>query len=391
VSTHERLTSLEKPETVGASAALAELVYLPISSHFSSVRRLGNHALLERTPTSNLSPEELSGVFRHVKLTAARPTATGIDVVFSDPGELSTPLLNFPALDIGPYRQSEFTGERLVLERRGHGDGPARIEVNNVPTEEEEWRRFLAREVDLVPSASAGHVRYLDEVPSVRVVSVEQPSVASLTFHVEASIFADRRLRRAVSLAIVRSAVARVVVGDASLAAAASEDRAAARSLLAEAGVSEERPARFRLLVPEGSTDFQRAALVIQEQLAALGLEAQVVELGLEASVAALVNGDFDAVILPGSDDRDHWFRFHSGPVRWNYARYLNPAFDEAADRGDEPRARAILREDVPLTPLYLMRDAVAMDRSLCGAHPVHPFDLAWLADVHRCAPGEAQ
>ena len=44
-----------------------------------------------------------------------------------------------------------------------------------VASAEEEWRRFLGREVDLQPVVGPAYVAYLREVPSVRLLAHRQP------------------------------------------------------------------------------------------------------------------------------------------------------------------------------------------------------------------------
>jgi hypothetical protein len=371
------------------SAHLMALTYLPLGSHFRSVDVHGRTATLRRTADSNLSPGELAALFRHPALVSARPIDDGIEVELADAGWTSVDFtLERPALDLGAYEQTEVSTDRLVLRRRRPGPGAATIEVRNVPTEEEEWRRLLAHDVDLVPLVSPGHVRYLRQVSSVRITPFEQPGTAALLFQLHGRATSDRRLRQAISLSLHRSALAALVNGDPA-AAAVAEDRERASALLRELGANRDQPLGIRLFVYEGSSDFAHAALILQEQLATTGVRLDITVMSLEALVAAVTSGDFDAILLYGSFEPPEWQRFVTGPPFINMTRYSEPEFDRAVARGDGAHARALLERDLPIVPLYTIPEAAAVDGAFCGGHPIRTQYMTWIGDVHRCAPGE--
>lgn len=159
------------------------------------------------------------------------------------------------ALHLGPYQQESFHGNVLTLVRNAPGPGPDRIEVRAVATEEEEWRRFLAREVDLVPFAGASALRQLRQVPSVRILHTEEATPVALQFSLAESGVPDGRIRRAISLAFRRKALAKAIIGDAGHAEDMPEDLEAARALLADAGFGADRPYRLEILILEGASE----------------------------------------------------------------------------------------------------------------------------------------
>src|SRR5262249_48350448 len=146
------------------------------------------------------------------------------------------------------------------------------IELIDVGSEEEEWRRFLGRDVDLIPDVRPAYRPYLAEVPSVRLVDLGEVQPVGLVFQGKDGPFSDPRLRRAVSLGLRRGAVARVVLGNAGGAAPMPEDIPAARRLIQEIRAEHGDLAPIKLMFLATASEDQRAALVIEQQLEELGL-----------------------------------------------------------------------------------------------------------------------
>src|SRR5262249_5693194 len=157
------------------------------------------------------------------------------------------------------YRQASYTPERLVLVRRS-GHGMETIEIRDVGSEEEEWRRFLAREVDVVPEVRRSLIENLSDVPSVRLVGLERNPYSGLVFRVDHGPFSDIRLREVVSWGVRRRAIARAISGDESAATQVKEDLGEASRLLAEIGNAPP----IRISFPESSSEDHRAAMVIE-------------------------------------------------------------------------------------------------------------------------------
>jgi hypothetical protein len=100
--------------------------------------------------------------------------------------------------------------------------------------------------------------------------------------------------------------------------------------------------------------------------------------------------GDFDLLVFFGGFDDESLQFLTSGNSR-NLSNYRNARFDEAVNSREISRARKIVEEDVPFTPLFAVRSSVAIDARLCGVRPIAHYDLSWLADIHPCAPGEEE
>lgn len=386
ISTHFGITAVSPQQLSTISSHLLDLVYVPLGSQFERLDRDAARIILTRRAASALDAATLARAMRAPGLVGVSAEGARVVVVFSDVASASLVSLDSYLLELGPYAMGELSSETLTLRRKGAGPWAETIAVTTMATEEEEWRRFLAGEVDVVPITSPSHLRYLREVPSVRIALVAHSATAAMFFQVRAgSRLADASLRRAISLALRRRPLAATVVEDADAAVETVEDLDGARRL--RKGGPE---MQVRLLVHEPSSDSQRAALVIQQQLTAIGISVSIRALGNELFIRALVEGDFDLALHYGGFEPRHWYLMQCGSPG-NVIGYCNPDFDAAVAANDEARAAAILARDLPLTPLYRMNEGVALDGSLCGARPQVMYDLSWLADVRPCAPGEVQ
>jgi oligopeptide transport system substrate-binding protein len=214
-----------------------------------------------------------------------------------------------------------------------------------------------------------------------------------LVFNTRQGPTADVRVRRALSMAMDREAIANNVIGFpggdawgyvppgvANYGEGAKPDFAAwtqarrdaeARRLLAEAGYGVARPLKVRLGFP--STELNRkVAVTIATMWRRIGVVPELAQKETKSLVAEVARGDFDAarfVWLAGfSDPYAFLERMLSAgsAVGVNASRYSNPAFDallaRATQEVDLTRRAAILREaealalaDQPVAPVYYL------------------------------------
>ncbi len=214
-----------------------------------------------------------------------------------------------------------------------------------------------------------------------------------LVFNTRRGPTADRRVRRALSMAMDREAIAKNVIGfpgvDAwgyvppgvlnygegarpDFAAWTAARRAAeARRLLAAAGFGAGRPLKVRLAFP--STELNRkVAVAIATMWRRIGVVPELAQKETKSLVADVGRGDFDAV-------RFVWLAGFSDPYAFlermlsagsavgvNASGYSNPAYDallaRATQEVDLTRRAAILREaeslalaDQPVAPVYYL------------------------------------
>src|SRR5882672_6139051 len=204
-------------------------------------------------------------------------------------------------------------------------------------------------------------------------------------------LFGDRRLRRALALAIDRDRLLRSVFGGLAKVPAGPVaqlswiwdpatrdlpyDTAAAARLLTYLGWIDSNgdgirdqgghPLSFRLLVPTTSAIRRQYARLLQEQFRGVGVDVQLDEVDFSLFLARARAGQFDAMMnawttdaTPSAGMRQSWTR--AGWGRSNYGRYVNPAFDRLVDRTVEStanragarrawrRAIEILNQDAP-------------------------------------------
>lgn len=252
-------------------------------------------------------------------------------------------------------------------------------------------RRFQAGELDFVISVPAEQVarsrqQFGDQLKIDLGIGLE-----ALAFNVRRGPTRDVRVRRALSLAIDRDALARNVLGEPRQAAwgyvspgvsrypqRASLDfagwpparrQAEALRLLQEAGYGPAAPLRLRLAFPANDVN-RRIAVVLDAMWRAIGVRAELQAKEQRALVADIARGEFDAA-------RVLWLSGHTDPMAFlerlddgavgtalNPSGYASARFDallaDAARQSDLGVRAARLREaeavalaDQPAAPLY--------------------------------------
>lgn len=221
-------------------------------------------------------------------------------------------------------------------------------------------------------------------------------------------IFSDRRVRRAMSMAVDRQAMLHNVFGDKgrlgrgpfpmSLSVADSTlpvppfDTAAAAALLDSAGWRRGpngmrgkagRPLRFSILTPSTSAPRKSYALLIQDQLkrfAGATVDIDVVDANAYTSRAQ--SGKFDAIMIGWGTDpspggaKQNWTTGGIGPQGQNWLRYSNPrvdalfdsatsSFDAAKTKAYASRAYRQIVDDAPAIWLYDYVNVDAVNRRI--------------------------
>jgi peptide/nickel transport system substrate-binding protein len=192
-------------------------------------------------------------------------------------------------------------------------------------------------------------------------------------------LFADARLRRAITMGVDREAIVRAVDGPAGATASGPLspaywisdgdhvrlpfDSAEARRALGELGWHDSdgdgildrggTPLSFGVTLPVTSTQRRRMAIIAQEQLRRLGIDVRLVELDFGTFLAQADAGTFDVLFgsYGGDPSPSAIAEVWSGAAigGYNYGRYENPAFDRAVssaiDATDVASARAFWTE----------------------------------------------
>lgn len=255
-------------------------------------------------------------------------------------------------------------------------------------------RRFQSGGLDLVIVVPPERVDWArrefgDAMKVGRGVSTEV-----LVFNTRRGPTADRRVRRALSMAMDREQIASRVIGFPGVGAygyvppgtlnypgaGATADFAAwtptqreaeARRLLAEAGYGPARPLRMRLAFPNTELN-RKVAVAIALMWRRVGVEADLAQKETKSLVSDVARGDFDAA-------RFVWLSSFSDPYAFlermlsagsavgvNASGYVNPVYDallaRAAAEVDLVRRAALLREaeamalaDQPVAPIHYL------------------------------------
>ena len=407
--------SLQRPlamKTAGGYAAYVRMI--------ADIRAVDAHTLHIRTrmPYGAL-PEDLNSILIVSRRAAAHATSADFDA-------------GRALVGTGPYRYVSYTrGDRLRLARYdGYwGARPAweDVELRTLTTDPVRTAALVSGEVDAiehVPSAdyarlhAEGRFRFA-QTTSWRTVFLHldqyrahPPGVTDAAGQaLAANPFRDARVRRALSLAVNRDALARIVLEG--LAAPAANvvspgvfgydpglqpepyDPAQARQLLAQAGY----PSGFAVTLSGPNNRYMNDDQVLQalaQMLARIGIRPRVAVAPLNVFLARVRHGETAVGLLGwGSFAADLALRSllaspdpAKGYGAWNWGRYSNPMLDRlieqslsTVDRGRREalarQASALVAADVAIIPLYHQLATWAMRPGLGYRARTDEFTLA--------------
>lgn len=311
----------------------------------------------------------------------------------------------------GPYRFKKWKrGETIELEANSdYFEGKPRIEryvYRVIPDVSTQFLELQTENLDLVSLTPLQFVRETDSrFFKEKYVKYRYPSFAYvyMGYNLEDPLFTDKRVRKAIGLAIPREDLIRVTLFGTGRAATGpflpgtwayndavpvpGRDLDRARALLREAGWADTdkdglldkdgAPFKFTILTNQGSDQRKMACEIIQKALADIGIEMkiQVVEWGTFLK-EFIDKKRFEAVLLAWqmSRDPDIFDLFHSSktaPGEFNFVSYRNEEVDRLLEEGrrifgEAERAavyqkiHAILADEEPYAFLYVP-DALPM------------------------------
>lgn len=269
-----------------------------------------------------------------------------------------------------------------------------RITFRVMPSSEERMAALVNGDIDLVEAIPPGDIDRLRRDPEIDIYEYPQRGFQFVAWNTRNTLFADTRVRRALTYAINRKAIVRDLLMNRGRVLAnplMSEswsynrnilpypyDPVRAQSLLHEAGwkdrdgdgVLEKGDERFAFVIKtnEGTALRGEVARRIAEDLSRVGIDARVEIREWVTFVGDITKKTFDAVLVGWQDDFA-WHpadQFHSSNLEGEFqlSGYGNPQADELMERAKEAvdkaevarlhgRLQEILHRDQPYTVLY--------------------------------------
>jgi peptide/nickel transport system substrate-binding protein len=277
-----------------------------------------------------------------------------------------------------------------------------------IPDETTLVNELLSGGIDVMENVPAAATKRIEADSRLRLVRVPDLSYHFICWNVSRPPFTDARVRRALTLAIDREAIAQTLLpgtGRTSSGPVLSfmwahdpslrplpYDPDAARALLKESGFTDKdgdglvdrdgRPFRFTLDINQGSRLRSDVAQMVTAQLRKVGIEAVPRLLEFGAFIERHEKHDFDAFVGSWREstkvDLKSAFHSDSRESGYNYGMYANPRLDEVIDKArattDAKKARdlwfsaqAIIVADQPYTFLFERDRLNAVPRGLQG------------------------
>ena len=319
-------------------------------------------------------------------------------------------------LSAGPFRfASHDPQQQIVLERnpsywRAGFPRLDRVVWRVLPDQSNLLTQLKTGAIDLmeaIPPREAERVR-LD--PKLQLIVFPDRSYGYVGWNNAHPLFADRRVRRALTMAIDRNAIldsvlrgfGRIAVGPVLSTMWAFDhnleplpyDPEAARQLLAEAGWKDRdgdgildrrgKPFRFELMTNAGNGVREDICLLIKDQLQRIGIDAEPRYIEWGAMNSRLRHGRFEAYVSAWREGTQVdllpiWHSAAPGTPTFNYVHYSNPQVDRVLEQaaraatieGQRPfleKAQELIAGDQPYTFLYEGERLDGLNRRVRGA-----------------------
>ena len=335
------------------------------------------------------------------------------------------------AIGAGPYRLRELTQAAAFLEPNPYYFGAKpklpNVEIKFVQDAAARLLMLVGGSADLIENGvRLDLVAAIRDRPRVHVSTSSSVLLTYLMMNNDDKLLADRRVRRALALALDRPAIIAAKLGGLAVPATGllppshwaywgevprwDHDLAAARRLLDEAGYPDpdgDGPLpRFHLVYKTSADAFRVAiARVIAAQLAEVGIAVEVRSFEFTTFFADVKKGAYQIATMQTTDitEPDFYFMyFHSSwiptpdnPDGFNRWRYRNAEVDrltkdgrEALDRDKRIRIYAevqrVVAEDVPIVPLWHEDNVVLSNIDIQGYTITPNARLIGLRDVTK-------
>lgn len=330
----------------------------------------------------------------------------------------------------GPFLLESWTPQQeVVLKRNPRYYVPGlpkleRVVLRLIPDQGNQVTQLLSGQVDFVPSLLPGDAERVRKSPDLNLVPIWYRSYVAIVWNNARPLFADRDVRRALTLAIDRQALIDTLWGPYARASSSPivqdawaydpkirpwpYDPAEARRILASKGWKDSdgdgwidrdgKPFSFELTTNAGNQPRVDALVMIQEQLKRVGIQAQPKVLEFHTLVQANDRGAYDGTLTGISMDTslDLRYGYHSASIQTgdNFSRYSNPEIDRLIDAASAQldvrrslpyllQIQEILHQDQPLTFLWESQRLLGFNRRIRDARPSSLSLFANLEEWH--------
>ncbi|MDB4949710.1 MAG: Peptide/nickel transport system substrate-binding protein [Gemmatimonadetes bacterium] len=321
------------------------------------------------------------------------------------PSALAQAPFNRQPVGSGPFKLASWqAGQAVTLEANpafpaSMGGRPRldRVVFRIIPEATTRMNELQAGTVDVNYSVQPDEAKQLQGQPAIHVFHYPSREFTYLGWNATRPLFADARVRRALTQAIDRNRLmaAPFMYGFAQAGSSVIPpispmnpglqplpfDPAAAKALLAQAGWTDSngdgvldkggQPFRFNLITSASNRLFSDVATVIQQQLKAVGVDAQIQTMEFQTLLRAHKSREYDGIITNWTWD---YFRADPTPLfscaearkpsSANRTGYCNPQADALMQKGlaatDPAQAKAVwtefaglLQQDQPVTVLF--------------------------------------
>ena len=328
-------------------------------------------------------------------------------------------LIDSQPVGTGPFMFRGYRQNSAIFYDRhdSYWQGPAalqRLVFDISPNASIRLAKLISGECDIIALPAASEFNLIRQHPKLTLDISTGFNVGYLAFNTQRRPFDDRRVRRALSLAIDREKIIEAVFfGSASLASSIlppisrahhdgleplSRDLEQARLLLETAGLSD--GFEFELWVPPLQRVYNpnphKVAEIIQADLRAIGVQARIVGHDWQSFARQLEQGDHDAALLGWTADSADPDNFLSPQLSCraltsgaNRARWCHHQFDlwlqQALATTDRQQRKAyyfrmqeLLADEQPIAVIAHGLKSIAFRRELQGieSHPYHALAL---------------
>lgn len=327
----------------------------------------------------------------------------------------------------GPFTLASWTPQQeIVLERnpRYFEEGLPRLDrvvIRVVPDQTAQLTQLLAGQLDFVLSLAPDDAPKVEAAPDVDLLSFWTRGFIAIAWNVRGELFADPRVRLAMTLGIDRETLVESIWGDLARPIASPippdtwawsddvaplpYDLARARRLLDAAGwvdrdgdgirEKDGRPFRFRTITNAGNSQREDAQVIVQDQLRRLGVVVVPEALEFHTLIEQITSGEFDATVIGWGIPTTFDFRFlyHSSEIGGtNVTGFSHPELDrlleEARLARDMPamgpyldRLQHLQQELQPYTFLWQSKRLVGVRDRVHGVDPNHLFTFGNLRE----------